>query len=484
MDRPAVAPVEAVRTTPLCVDLDGTLVYTDTLVEGALALLKRAPWILLAMVVWLFGGKARLKREIAARQTIDASLLPYREPFVAWLREQARHRPVYLATAAHRSIADAVARHVGFFSGVFATEDVNLSSTAKARALTAAFGERGFDYAGNDAADLQVWRASGGVVVVGANAAIARAAEATGTVLARFDATPPLLRRLAVWARALRLYQWVKNTLVFVAPLAAHTLGEARTLERALLAFLAFGFVASAVYVVNDLADLESDRAHPRKRRRPFASGELPLTQGIVAAPLLLVAGFAIALTVGAGFVAVLLSYLVVTTLYSLWIKQKLFLDVAALAWLYSVRVIAGAVACELPLSSWLLSFCAYGFVALALLKRYAELASLRQEQRTSVSGRSYRVEDMPVVLALGCGASLVASLVMALYVDSEAGRMRYARPEFLWGLSPLLVVALGRLWLTAGRGVMHDDPIVHLARDRASLFLLACGALLVWAAV
>lgn len=474
----------ALRTTPLCVDLDGTLVCGDTLLEGAIALLKRAPWLLPAMFWWLLAGKLRLKREVAARTHMDAARLPYRQDFLAWLRVQAGHRPVYLATAAHRSVADAVAAHLGLFAGVFASEDVNLRSAAKARALCDAFGAQGFDYAGNDVADLSVWRASGGIVVVGASEGIARAAANLGPVLAQFDPAPAPLQRLLLWLRALRVYQWVKNLLVFVAPLAAHTLDDSESFLRTAVALVSFGLAASAVYVFNDVVDLDADRAHPRKRQRAFAAGRLPVAQALVASPLLIVVGLSLAFWLGTSFALVLLSYVLLTTLYSLWLKQKLFLDVVALAGLYSVRVVGGAVASSLPLSSWLLSLCAYGFLSLALVKRFAELSTMRQEQREALSGRAYRVEDMPVVMALGCGAGLLASLVMALYVDSEAGRMRYAHPEFLWGLSPLIIVGLGRLWLIAGRGAMHDDPIVFVARDRASLLLVAIAAFLGWAAL
>ncbi len=229
---------------------------------------------------------------------------------------------------------------------------------------------------------------------------------------------------------------------------------------------------------------LDADRSHPRWRERAFAAGRLPLTQALLASPLLMLAAFALALSLGHAFALVLLSYAVLTVLYSLWLKQKLFLDVAALAALYAVRVVGGAAVCSLPLSLWLLSLCAYGFLSLALVKRFAELGAMRQEQRDALSGRAYRVEDMPVVMALGCGAGLLASLVMALYVDSEAGRMRYDHPEFLWGLSPLIIIGLGRLWLAAGRGAMHDDPIVFVARDRLSLLLVAVAAVLAWAAL
>lgn len=484
MNKPFDMPAIATRTQPLCVDLDGTLIRSDTLVEGALALLKRAPWMFFAMLAWLLGGKARLKAGIAARHALDPARLPYRADLVQWLREQAAHRPVYLATAAHRTIADGVASHLALFSGVFATEGVNLSSRAKAHALASAFGDKGFDYIGNDHADLAVWRQSAGILVVGAGRGTSRAAHRIGPVLVEMDPAPSFGQRLRLWIKALRLYQWVKNLLVLVAPLAAHTLGSATTWKHMAIAFVSFGLAASAIYVLNDLLDLEVDRAHPRKRNRPFAAGTLPVTHGLAVSPLLLAAAIALGATLGGKFILVLLSYVVVTTLYSGWIKQKLFFDVAALAWLYTVRVVAGAAAVSLPLSSWLLSVCGYGFLCLALVKRFAELSAMALEGKQAAAGRAYRVQDMPVVMALGCAAGLLASLVMALYVDSAASRQHYAHPIFLWALSPILMMGMGRLWLIAGRGHMHDDPIVFVVKDRASLALAALAGICIWAAI
>lgn len=468
---------------PLCIDLDGTLIRSDTLVESLLELLRREPWAVLAIPLWLAAGKANLKARIAERTSIDAELLPYREELVAWAREQSALRPVVLVTAAHRKIAEAVARHLGFFSEVMATESVNLKAARKAEALVARFGEKGFDYAGNDQPDLAVWSRARQAIVVGALPAVVRAARASNEVAREFDLSPSPLRALRSWIRALRLYQWVKNLLVFVAPAAAHTLFEGPTLIASLLAFIAFGLAASSVYLLNDLLDLHSDRLHPRKRRRPFASGELPLAAGLGAAPLLLAASLALAAWIGLAFLAVLLVYLVCTTTYSFWLKRRSFVDVALLAALYTLRVVAGAAAVGLPLSFWLLAVCAYGFLGLALLKRYSELRDLGADGRVGAAGRGYTTADLPVVLALGIGCSLLATLVTALYIESYASRALYSRPEALWALVGLMLLGVGRLWMKAGRGQMHDDPIVFVARDWPSIGLVACAAVAVmWA--
>lgn len=476
---------EAQGARPLCVDLDGTLIRSDTLIESAIELLRRQPWLIVAMLWWLFSmGKAGLKREIARRVSLDASLLPYRAEFIEWLQAQAALRPLYLATAAHQSVADAVATHLGLFAGVFATQEVNLSSRNKAQELTRAFGVRGFDYAGNSRDDLAVWSAAAGAVVVGAPPPVARLARQLGAVHAEFDPQAPLATRLRLWIKALRVYQWVKNLLVFLGPLAAHSIVQGPTLLRASAAFVAFSLAASAIYLINDLMDLRADRLHPRKRARPFAAGTLDMLHGVVVAGALLLAALAVSIWLGWAFVGVLVSYVVVTTLYSAWLKRQLFIDVAVLAWLYTVRVIGGTVACDLGLSFWLLSVCAYGFLSLALVKRFAELASMRQENREDASGRAYRVSDMPVVMALGVGAGLVASLVMALYVDSTISHVRYSQPQWLWPLFTIILIGIGRLWLLAGRGQMHDDPIVFVARDKVSMGLLAVAVVMVLMAI
>jgi len=451
---------------PLCIDLDGTLIRSDTLLESILELLKHRPAAALLLPVWLVRGRAYLKAQIAERVALPVDTLPYREEFVAWARAESAARPVVLVTAAQQQIAHAVAAHLGLFREVIATSVQNLKGQRKAQALVARYGAKGFDYAGNDDSDLPVWRQARDAIVVGAPASVAAKARASAVVTREFEPRRPLKQRVVAWLRALRLYQWVKNVLVFVAPAGAHRILEPDTLSLAFIAFVAFGLAASGLYLVNDLLDLRADRSHPRKRTRPFASGVLPLAGGFVAAPILLVAAFSIAAGLGTPFTLTLLAYLLCTTSYSLWLKRKTFIDVALLAALYTLRVVGGAMATGLTLSFWLIAVCAYGFLGLALLKRYSELRELELEDRVAIAGRGYTTGDLPVVLALGVGSSLVATLVTALYIESNAGRALYAHPELLWALVGLMLLGLGRMWLVAGRGTMHDDPIVFVASD------------------
>lgn len=470
---------------PLCVDLDGTLIRTDSLVESALELVRQRPLSALLAPFWLLRGKAGFKSEIASRITLPPETLPYRDSLVKWLREQARVRKLYLTTAAHYSIAEAVAKYLGCFAEVIATRSVNLSAHNKAQALVEKFGDGQFDYAGNSKDDLPVWHKARHAIVVGASGSLVDRVSKERPVERAFDtAAPAGPRALISLLRAFRLHHWVKNLLVFLVPVAAHRILDDTVLVSSLLAFLAFGFAASGTYVVNDLLDLAADRAHPRKKLRPFAAGDVPLAIGLLVGPALLTLAIMIGLAVGRDLTLLLATYIATTFLYSTWLKRLVFVDVILLAGFYALRVVAGAAATQIGLSFWLLAVCAYGFLSLALLKRYIEILSLYGRQFDAAPARGYKAGDRAVVLALGVGTGLVCSLVMALYIDSPASRLYYAHPDFLWMLVVLVIMGAGRLWLIAGRGEMHDDPLLFVARDPASLGLIVAAALAVVLAV
>lgn len=275
---------------------------------------------------------------------------------------------------------------------------------------------------------------------------------------------------LADWADALRVRQWVKNLLVLLPLLTSHRLGEGALLIAGLTAFLAFCLAASAVYVLNDLVDLAADRAHPRKRSRPFASGRLSPAAGRVAAPLLGSGAIGLSLAfLPLAFTALLALYLAFNVSYTLGLKHRLFVDVVLLAALYTLRVVAGGVAVDVPASAWLLGFSLFLFLDLALVKRYADLRLLARDGHGGAPGRAYSAEDAPVLLGLGAASGYTALVVFALYIQSDAVRPLYATPGLLWLAVPLLAYWIGRLWLLAHRGVVADDPLAFSLRDRAS---------------
>ncbi len=454
---------------PLVVDLDGTLIKTDLLVEGALVLLRRRPLAVFDMVSWLSGGgKARLKAEVAREAAIDPATLPYNEPLLTFLKERkAAGQPLVLATASDCEAAQPVADHVGLFDEILASDGAtNLSADAKRERLVERFGEKGFDYAANGRADLAVWPSARAAVVVNPDPGVAGKVEALTNVAARFDDRPDSLKS---HLKALRPQQWLKNLLVFVPLVTSHALVDPSQVLLAVLAFIAFGICASAIYVVNDLLDLADDRRHPRKRRRVFAAGNVPAVNGIVMAPMLLAVAGAIALAVSPAFVAVLATYVVVTTAYSFALKRLVLIDVFTLAGLYTLRLIGGSAALGLWPSFWLLAFSMFIFLSLAMLKRYTELLGVRETGASAAPGRGYRTDDLGLLAALGGGAGYLSVLVLALYVNSPAVLSLYGRPDALWLLCPLLLYWVSRAWLVAHRGIMHDDPIVFAVKDRVS---------------
>lgn len=470
---------------PLCVDLDGTLIKTDLLVESFFLLLGQHPLLIFYIPIWLWQGKARLKQELAGRVDLDVTTLPYHPTFLAWLHEQHRDgRTLILATAAAARFAQQIADHLGIFSEVIATTgDVNLSGQRKTEQLCQRFGDGGFDYAGNAKADLPIWAHAHQAILVNPASGLPAQAAHVAKIATVFDDRPG--SRLKVWFRALRLHQWLKNILIFIPLLAAHQLLEPRLLLQAILAYFAFGLCASSVYLLNDLLDLSADRRHPRKRLRPFAAGILPGLSGALAIPALLISAFLLAgLTLPLLFTGVLLGYYALTLAYSLHLKQLVMLDAIVLAALYTLRIIAGAAATAIIPSFWLLAFSMFIFLSLALVKRYAELVALQELGQSTTRGRDYRVDDLPLLQTLGGASGYLSVLVLALYINSGTSQVLYRHPEAIWLLCPLLLYWISRIWLKTHRGEMHDDPVIFAVQDRVSQLLIVIGAMIFWLAL
>nr|WP_047167467.1 UbiA family prenyltransferase [Sphingomonas sp. Y57] len=457
---------------PLVVDLDGTLTPADTLVESIVALLRKSPLNLFRLFFWLFGGRANFKRAVALHVAVDGATLPYNGPLLAWLREEkARGRTLVLATAAHSSIAGQVQKHLGLFDLLISTADgENMKGRAKLAAIRAAIGDR-FAYVGNGGPDMDVWAGADVAVAVDVPAGQLRKLRATMPIEREFRSEEP---RFRLWLRALRVHQWTKNALLFVPLLTAFSFLEiARTID-VLLAFVAFCLVASAGYVLNDIVDLGNDRAHPRKSGRPFASGRLPLLYGIAVALAGLVVGVLVATAISWAFVFMLLSYLALTSAYSWTLKQYVLIDVLTLSLLYSWRIMAGAVAIDVQLSSWLLAFSVFVFLSLALIKRCTELLVAQESGRAALRGRDYRTTDLAVLWPLGAGSALCSVVIFGLFISSPETAGRYASPQLLWLAAFGLIYWLGRMWVKTSRGEMHDDPIVYSFKDRGSRIALA----------
>lgn len=469
---------------PLCVDLDGTLIKTDLLIESWLALLKCAPLQALAGgASWLWRGKACLKTELAARVSINAAQLPYHRALLSYLKEQHNAgRRLVLATASATPYAKAIAEHLGIFSEVVAsTPDKNLSGIEKCRALVDRFGVRGFDYIGNESADLKIFAQARAALLVAPARGVEREARRLATVEAVFPAEASGVRR---YLRAIRVHQWLKNLLIFIPLFAAHAYADIQLIGAAVIAFIAFSVTASGVYLANDMLDLPADRAHPRKRTRAFAAGDISLQAGMALMGLLFLAGFGLSLLLPSAFLPTLAGYLAVTFAYSFWLKGKVLADVFVLAGLYTMRLLAGSAAVGIAPSFWLLAFSMFLFLSLAMVKRYTELAERRRAGSLMAAGRGYTVADLSTVQSLGAAGGYISVLVLALYIYSTDVRVHYRHEQVLWFVCPLLLYWISRMWQRAGREEMHDDPLVYAMKDRVSLLVIALIALVILAAV
>ena len=456
----------------LVVDLDGTLVRSDMLHETFWSAFSKSWTAPIFAMAALARGKAALKRRMAELAELDAAELPYNETVLHYVKGwRAGGGRTALVTASDQAVAQRIAEHLGLFDEVHGSYNgTNLRGETKAEFLAGKFGERGFAYIGNDAADLPVWQRAGKAVVVDAPSGVAQQVDRMSRDA---EHLPPSARSLGAYIRAMRPHQWLKNLLVFLPMLAAHDL-SAGTFGLSVLAFVAFSLLASGVYVLNDLLDLSADRAHPRKRNRPFASGTVPVAHGTFMAPVLLLAGLGLSLPAGAPFVGVLLTYMGLTTAYSLYFKRLIVIDICLLAGLYTIRIVAGGVATGIPLSVWLLAFSTFFFFSLAAVKRQAELVDGVAAGRVTARGRGYRAEDLSLVANMAIASGYVSVLVMALYLNSPDVLDLYGHPQALWGICPVLLFWISRMVMVTHRGEMEDDPVVYAVHDRVSLLCFA----------
>ncbi len=460
------APATALR--PLCVDLDGTLVKSDTLVDSLLVLARTHPSSLFALPGRLLRGKAAFKAFVTSHVSLDVAHLPYNRTLLQYLHEErARGRALYLVTGADVRLAQRVATHLGVFTGVLGSDgEINLTGNRKLDRVRSQFGDE-YDYIGNDTPDLPMLAHAAEIMV------------ANPSLRLRFRMYLRCMRPSrtfdegagSIWTalRAMRVHQWAKNLLIFLPLLLAHT-AVARRLPNALLAFFCFSLTASSAYIINDLFDIEVDRRHPKKLQRPFAAGDLPAVAGFC-----MVAGFLLLAFLGArllpmAFSGWLLLYLGSTLAYSWVLKRIALVDVLVLSGLYTLRLFAGSAATETHISHWLAGFSVFLFFSLAIVKRFAELQNLRSSGSPPHNGRGYLVADTDQLRSFGTASAFAAVMVFALYISSSDIVVLYRRPQFLWLIVPLMILWLCRIWLLASRGELDEDPLVFALTDRMSL--------------
>lgn len=463
----------------LCVDLDGTLVSTDTLDECLLCMARSRPLLLLMLPVWLLGGKAYFKDRVAAAVADLLGPLPYRESVLRYVRAHANGSgKVVLATAANQRIADRVSQELALFTDVLASDAAeNLSGERKlARILQYAHGMP-FVYIGDHRQDIPIWLASERAIVVGASRRLVEQISQVPEIEVIESDRPSTVRD---WIKQLRCHQWSKNLLLVVPLILAHQLASLPAVLACLLAVITFSLAASAVYIGNDLIDLPYDRQHPRKCKRPLARGAISIRAALAVGSGLLAAAVGLSAAFLPGtFVWMLLGYLVLNFCYSVWLKRVAVLDVMLLAGFYVYRVLIGAVAIDVTISPWLLAFSLFFFLGLGMIKRFADLVLAAEVEPAAVAGRAYVAGDIDFFRTLGIASSCIAILVLALYLQSQEVVRLYAHPQLLWLVCPLVLYWNMRAWLIAHRGQMPDDPILFALRDPASYVVGGATALL-----
>ena len=454
------------KTVPLCVDLDGTLIKTDLLLESLLKLIKKNPLAVFLFPFWLLRGKANFKSQIAKRVDISANTLPYNQEVIEYIK--CNSRKTILVTGTNWRLASRVAEYLGIFHDVAASDEhINLTKANKRDHLVERFGENGFDYIGNDKDDWPVWTAARNVLVVSTDNKYLRDTKKVFTPIKVFSLPKATFRD---YIKAIRVHQWVKNLLIFIPFLLEHQLNNFAALQILILGFVCLSFLASLTYIINDLLDLESDRRNETKKLRAFASGTLTIKQGLVLMAMLAVTVAITAPLLPIPFLLVLGAYFISTLSYSFYFKTVAMLDVCVLASLYTLRVIGGGFAINSELSFWLLAFSMFFFLSLALAKRVSELENLKQQQRQASNGRAYQVIDLPMLTSAGVASGILSIAVVALYINGDKVLQMYPLPQALWLICPLLLYWIGRVWMITARGEMHEDPILFAIRDHTSI--------------
>ena len=456
----------------VCVDLDGTLVRTNLLVEAIFILMRHSLLRTLKLPFWILRGKAYFKAIVARYANIDPALLPYNQDVIEYIGScKADGRRIVLTTASNEKFAFTVAEHLGIFDDVFASnEHVNLSGATKKNKLVEEFGDKGFEYIADSAIDLPVWKHAGAAVLVGVLPSVESKVRSATVISLKIDVSRPTIRD---YAKAVRLHQSLKNVLIFIPLLMSHEILNFALMINAMLAFASFVACSSSVYILNDLLDLENDRRHRSKCERGFDSGRIPLSNGLLMIPLLLAASVAIALLLPTPFIVVLSIYYFITLAYSLKLKRVVLVDILVLTGFYTLRVIAGGAATDIELSFWLLAFLMFLFFSLALVKRYSEILTTTNTDGEGRLGRNYLSIDLETLAQFGISSAYMSVLVVAFYINSDAVNSLYRQPKLLWFICPLLLYWISRVWLLTKRGEMHDDPIMFAIEDKPSHWVL-----------
>lgn len=450
---------------PLCVDLDGTLIKADMMFDSVALLIKKNPFYLFIIPFWLSRGKLFLKEQLIKNVHQDIDNVPINQDVVDYLIDEKKNgRNIILVTATMQNYADEFKEKFDFFDEAVGSKGgINLVGIQKAEYLKNRFGDRGFDYIGDSSKDLYVWKFAANALIVGNNQEIIDKAKQISNVIKIWEDDNE--SKISIIYRQLRVYQWVKNLLIFLPALLAHNL-ELSTYFNLILSFFSFSFVASSIYIFNDLMDLNSDRNHEIKKNRPIAAGKFKISDAFIYSFFLMIVGILISAFVNSSFMIVLIIYIISTFAYSIYLKKIYIIDIITLAVLYTLRLIAGSATSGEIISEWFAAYSLFFFFSMGALKRFTELKNSKKEK---LSGRGYLSDDIDLIKSMGISSSLISVLVMVLYINSSTISQLYPNPKFLYLIIPILLHWVLRVWILADRSLMNEDPIVFGIKDKSS---------------
>lgn len=452
----------------LIVDLDGTLTNTDCSVESLCSAIVKNPLIIFYSIIWYVKGKPYLKKRLFDASNFQVKNLPFNDSVIEIIKDaKVQNEKIYLFTGSTQKIADEVSDHLNLFDGSFGSnEKINLTSYNKLTKIRDIIGHESFSYVGNSKADLPVWEEAEKIYIVsnfGESLKNKLKNKAPKVVLKSGNSYLSFIK-------IMRPYQWLKNVLVFV-PFFIYEYSTVKEFWMSIIGFVSFSLAASSVYILNDFLDVSSDREHPTKKQRPFASGELSLIHSFWMIPVLLIPSLILASSVSLNSFIIISSYLLITFLYSLYLKKVLILDICILASLYTLRLIGGAIfiQSEFSLSPWLINFSIFFFFFLACIKRESELI-IGIDSKKENSRRSYFEEDKKIISTLSVSSGLLSVLVLLLYAENSMNSSAFSSPILLWFLSPIFLYWISRFCIISSRGFIKEDPLFFAIKDRVSI--------------
>jgi 4-hydroxybenzoate polyprenyltransferase len=459
---------------PLVTDLDGSLIKIDSIFESTILCIKSNIFNIFLIPFLILKGKNHFKNFVTDHSALDPSLFPYNPEVINLLKEnKAKGRRIVLSTATTENIAKSVSEHLNIFDKViFSSRDHNNRANNKAQKLEELYGLKGYDYIGDSIADLPIFESCRKYYLINAPISLKNKAYKLNQNLIIINSDEKQ-NSFANIVKELRIYQWIKNILIFLPFLLAHDLQNFNSIFNNIIGFVSFSFIASFVYIINDLMDLDSDRKHDKKKNRPLASGNLNPILAFNVSLALFIIGWVLSLCfLPEKFSLLLLIYFLLTTLYSFYLKKIILIDIIVLSLLYTIRLIAGGITSNVEISKWLIAFSVFLFLSLAVIKRYQELYSLRNSKISKTEGRGYQTNDLSFLLSLGITSGYLSTLVFMLYIFSPEITRLYSKPELLLPVGLVLLLWISRMWLLTFRGEMHNDPIVFTAKDKLSYLM------------